>query len=1360
MAEVDFKVQKGLIVEDGNVIVKGSAAPDGTPGSSGESTVFAKMFDTSPLNDTDAHMEMSGITIQAMSNATDTNIIVTPKGSGFLNVGAEGMEGKIGQATQYDAKFTTLRAKGAVTLGQVGVDSTITQVAAAADSAGRSMTITAGSALDGGTDNTGAGGNLILQGGAGKGSQIGGSIIFNVATEGVSGDTLNNINDTALTLASNLKATFGGDVYIAGRDLFLQNSATDTGKFTSTDSLLTLTHTATNGDIAITPTGTGDLDLFTDTIDVGKATATDTTMTLRASAVDTAGRNLTITSGSTTGGSGTDNTGIGGNLLLQAGAGKGTALGGSIIFNVATAGSTGTVLNSINDTALTIASDKTATFGGGIKVASDLDSNITSDGMYVYEHTPSTNKHLRIRNNYQSDSVAHHIYIEPNEGDTDYASNAWLGKTYIMSPLELADTNLLRVDTGYIAKLEGNTNISGYTEKMSIASALGLTVGGSAINNNTIAMQVNSGANDAIGGSGSNDADYTELRLHVGVTESIWDGGDTTWDEELATLVFDNSGGDDNLQGSRGMVLSNGVSTQNFAGAWAVGTSRDSFDRFIIGRSNYHKSWDGVKGGNHSPFEHSRTADVMNEPYLTLTKMGVWETQLGNVAGTTSGGLTYTPGSFTFLRGSSHETAPLMGLALVEHTQSSGSAPTTDFDIRIYETGPGNEYTGFKAPAAISSSHIYTLPAALPASSKVLQSTDAGVLTWVEQSGGTSVSGTPVNNQLALWTAADTLEGDADLTFDGTTLATDRLLIDETGKTTTTSYSYKNIEVSHIQSGVAADTVSQTVKGAEIGVFNTGTNHAGSVVNSTGIDIDVTFTNAQGTTAAKGIDIAVSGADSNYSIYSRSGDIYAAGSATTKPDVILTNTYAPGAGSNVSGPTMQFKAIRDGSEAGKAADDLGLLKFYGNDSAGNETLFGQFKTRANAVTNTSESGLMSFAVATSGSGSLGEVMTITGGDTVASSTVTILGNLDVQGEMVTLNNTQTVVEDKTLVVGVAGGMEEATYARSSAVVTVTSASHGFSNAEIVYISNAGNSISDGVYAVSSVATNTFVLDGHGTSGTVAGASMFHSSANVTDATAADSGIHIPGATLHSMTYNATHGFRFTDDLDIGSGKHFSINGDTMLTHTGLNIYGNSTLNTNVLTWNTLGSTVVNSSLTGLGTVTSGQLGTDGSPLTAYINGGEIDGTAIGTESASTGKFTEVSVDAVAILDTKVAASQTISGTTVTTLVEFPFATYRTVKYCGHILESSASSAADDVDSFEVLISYKGTSAADIAPIYTVYAYMNSGAAPLGTLSVAATDPGTTGTNTHVGLRFTPATADKTFSWALASTMIIKQADMT
>ena len=1340
MVETDFKVQKGLEVVDGNVMVKGSASPDGDPSGSGESTVFAKMFDTSPDNDTTSHIEMSGTNIAVLGSATNIDMTVTPKGTGVLDVVNNGMEGKIGQTAQYDAKFTTLLAKGAVSLGEAGVDSTITQVTAGVDAAGRSMTITAGSALAGNTNNTGIGGNLILQAGAGKGQAAGGSILFEVASAGGDTNTLNSIDDTALTLASDLKATFGGDVYIGGRDLFLQNSATNTGKLTSTDSLLTLTHTATNGDIAITPTGTGDLDLFTDTIDLGKATPTNTAITVRPSAVNTDGRNLTITSGSTTGGSGLDDTGVGGDLLLQAGAGKGDALGGSIIFNVAnTDAGSGTVLNSINDEALRITSNKRSTFKGAIGVASDLDSNITTDGMFIYEHTPSTNKHLRIRNNYQSDSIYHNIYIEPNRGDT---SSGYLGETYINSPLQLADFNLKRVDTAYAAKLEGNTNISGYSEKMSIASNLGLTVGGSAIANDTIAMQVNGGANDAIGGSGSNAADYTEVRIHVGVNETAWNNGDTTWDEELATLVIENSS-NEIIQGSRGMVLSNGVSHAN-AGAWAIGTSRDTFGTFMIGSNLMQgKGWDGLKGSVQSPFETARGADTQNQPYMTLTHNGSWEVQIGSADGTASGGYTYHPGSFTFLRGGAHRSIVQKGLALVPHTQTSSTNPVTDFDIRIYDTGTGDEYTGFKAPATIASSHVYTLPAALPGSSKVLQSTSAGVMSWVDQSGGTSVNGTPNEHELALWHNSDTLKSDSELTYDG-----DTLKVEESAAL----HSAPRFQVTQTKSGNTASSASALTKGAKILAEDTASsNHADSIPLVTALELDATSAAPIAADKIVALDLNASGGTNNYAIYSYGGDAYFKSSVDNKPPVLtLEHNYADAAGAE-----LKFNLNR--GVDGVDGDTLGKISFYGNDD-GTPTsqAFAHITAKSTDTASGSEKGEMNFSVATTGSGALEEVVRITGGAAAASSTMTVFGNLDVQGELVTLNNTETIVEDKSLVVGVAGGMEEATYARSSTTVTVTSASHGFSNSEYVYISNAGNGIADGVYQVSNVATDTF--DFTGGSGTVsAGAPIFHSSADVTEATAADSGLHIPGTSLHSMTYNATHGFRFTDDLDIGSGKHFSINGDTMLTHTALNMYGNSALNTDVLTWNTLGSTVTNSSLTGLGTVTSGQLGTSSSPLTAHINAGSITGVTVNATSVQS---TSVSVDAVAILDTTEVSPQTISGTTTTTLAEFPFATYRTVKYCGHILKSSGDSNADDVDSFEVLISYKGTSATDIVPIFTVYAYMNSAAAPLGTLSVAATDPGSTGTNTHVALQFTPVASGATFSWALASTMLIKQDDMT
>jgi hypothetical protein len=204
--------------------------------------------------------------------------------------------------------------------------------------------------------------------------------------------------------------------------------------------------------------------------------------------------------------------------------------------------------------------------------------------------------------------------------------------------------------------------------------------------------------------------------------------------------------------------------------------------------------------------------------------------------------------------------------------------------------------------------------------------------------------------------------------------------------------------------------------------------------------------------------------------------------------------------------------------------------------------------------------------------------------------VTITGNLTVNGEQTVINSTAIVAEDKSMVLGIAGGMEDATYERSSSTVTVTSSSHGFSNSEYVYVSNMGNSIADGVYTVSSVAANTFVLDGHGTSGTVgAGTTMQHSSADVTEGTADGAGIFAPGTSLHSIQYDSSNGWTVSDDLEIASGKHISIAGNTTLDATSLGLFGNSTMNANVLTYNTLGGTVVNSSLTGVGVLASGSI---------------------------------------------------------------------------------------------------------------------------------------------------------------------------
>ena len=57
-------------------------------------------------------------------------------------------------------------------------------------------------------------------------------------------------------------------------------------------------------------------------------------------------------------------------------------------------------------------------------------------------------------------------------------------------------------------------------------------------------------------------------------------------------------------------------------------------------------------------------------------------------------------------------------------------------ELRFLEdTDLGSYYTGFKA-SNLTENCVYTLPVAYPTSDKVLQSTDAGVLTWEASGGG------------------------------------------------------------------------------------------------------------------------------------------------------------------------------------------------------------------------------------------------------------------------------------------------------------------------------------------------------------------------------------------------------------------------------------------------------------------------------------------------------------------------------------------------------------------------------------------------------------------------------------------------
>ena len=76
-------------------------------------------------------------------------------------------------------------------------------------------------------------------------------------------------------------------------------------------------------------------------------------------------------------------------------------------------------------------------------------------------------------------------------------------------------------------------------------------------------------------------------------------------------------------------------------------------------------------------------------------------------------------------------------------------------------------------PASAAGTYTLTLPTDDGTASQFLQTNGSGVLSWATAAGSGDVTkvGTPVNNQLGVWTGNGTIEGDANLTFASSTLS-------------------------------------------------------------------------------------------------------------------------------------------------------------------------------------------------------------------------------------------------------------------------------------------------------------------------------------------------------------------------------------------------------------------------------------------------------------------------------------------------------------------------------------------------------------------------------------------------------------
>ena len=82
-------------------------------------------------------------------------------------------------------------------------------------------------------------------------------------------------------------------------------------------------------------------------------------------------------------------------------------------------------------------------------------------------------------------------------------------------------------------------------------------------------------------------------------------------------------------------------------------------------------------------------------------------------------------------------------------------------------TNSGNSNAITLNTGTTAANYPITMPTAAPAAGKFLKTTDGRTtqLEWGDAAGGAAISGTPANNQVAVWTNATTIEGDSEFTW-------------------------------------------------------------------------------------------------------------------------------------------------------------------------------------------------------------------------------------------------------------------------------------------------------------------------------------------------------------------------------------------------------------------------------------------------------------------------------------------------------------------------------------------------------------------------------------------------------------------
>ena len=284
---------------------------------------------------------------------------------------------------------------------------------------------------------------------------------------------------------------------------------------------------------------------------------------------------------------------------------------------------------------------------------------------------------------------------------------------------------------------------------------------------------------------------------------------------------------------------------------------------------------------------------------------------------------------------------------------------------------------------------------------------DQRVAAEISEGAGVDTTGTPADNQIAIFTDSNTLEGSANLTYDGTTInLDDTVVINESGADNDFRIESDNEPYMFFVDGGnnriligsgstftdAGPTVAATLEvqnNASAGAYNVplvrlrnnDTDQRTLEVVSTGGTADTVFISSMNM-ASKAISINNSGLADHAAIADQTHALVSIASTNrrTSPFLELLKSHE-----NDTAPVLSFK---DDSEA--PADDrgIGVMQWIGWDSNDQDTLYAQISGSMSDFTHGDEGGKIAFEVSAGGTGgtaALAELLTI-GGEDVANGT--------------------------------------------------------------------------------------------------------------------------------------------------------------------------------------------------------------------------------------------------------------------------------------------------------------------------------------------------------------------------------------